>query len=195
MPPARCGQHPRADDRNPRDSKIYDPSAVPEWARESIARIAGDDPGSLAHWLGHVAEIETAKQQAAEHPPVLPAPPEDPRDFLHLCAIEAWRALASGQPAPGLDPAALEQEICDAFGGHSPVDELCDDWLNAARERGITVDDEHCDILPGILETITTVITAAFWSGLTTGHFTITRRRYFIPRQFLPYFEAVAAGC
>jgi hypothetical protein len=178
----------------PCESQPYDPSAVPEWARESIAQIAREHPENLAHWLAQVAEIETAKQHAAEHPPVLPAPPEDPRDFLHLCAIEAWRAMASGQPAPGLDPAALEHEIYEAFGGNSPVDRLCDDWLKTARERGITVDDEHGEILPDVLHIITRTITAAFWSGLTTGHFTITRRRYSIPRQFLPYFEAVAAG-
>ena len=64
MPSARCGQHPRPDDRNRRDSKIYDPSAVPEWARESIARIARDHPGSLAHWLAHVAEVEAAKRRS-----------------------------------------------------------------------------------------------------------------------------------
>jgi hypothetical protein len=73
MPPARCGQHPRPDDRNPADSKIYDPSAVPEWARESIARIAREDPGSLAHWLGHVAEIEAARQRAPRDPQPGPA--------------------------------------------------------------------------------------------------------------------------
>jgi hypothetical protein len=130
----------------------------------------------------------------AAHPPALPAPPEDPRDLLHLLAIEAWRALASGQPAPGLDPAVLEQEICDAFGGSSPVDELCDDWLEAARERGITVDDEDGEILPDVLDIISRALTAAFWSGLTTGHFTITRRRYFISRQLLPSFEGAATG-
>ena len=96
------------------------------------------------------------------------------------------------RPRPG--PGSPEQEICDAFGGNSPVDELCDDWLKTARERGITVDDERGEILPDVLHIITRTITAAFWSGLTTGHFTITRRRYSIPRQFLPYFEAVAAG-
>jgi hypothetical protein len=130
----------------------------------------------------------------AKHPTARPAPPEDPRDFLHLCAIEAWRALASGQPGPALDPEALEQEISDAFGGSSPLDELYDDWLKAARERGITVNDEHGDILPAIAETIIPALTAAFWSGLTTGHFTITRRRYFIPRKLMPYFEGTTTG-
>ena len=59
---------------------------------------------------------------------------------------------------------------------------------------GITVDDEHGEILPDVLHIITRTITAAFWSGLTTGHFIITRRRYSIPRQFLPYFAAGSQG-
>ena len=172
----------------------YDPDTVPEWARESTDRIAREQPESLPHWLAHVAEVETAKQHMAAHPPALPAPPQDPRNFLHLCAIQAWRALASGQPAPALDPVVLEQEISDAFGGNSPLDQLCEDWLEAARERGITVDDEDGDILPDIIRTISPVITAAFWSGLTTGHFTIAGGRYVVPRKLMPYCGSAAGG-
>jgi hypothetical protein len=171
-------------------STAYDLRAVPEWARESIARTAREHPENLAFALAHVAEIEDAKRYLAEHPPVRPAPPDDPRDFLHLLAVEAWRALASGQPAPGVDPVALDQGISAACGGSSPIDELCESWLEAARQRGITVDDENGDIL---LATVIPVITVAFWSGLTTGHYAITRE-YSTPRRFLPYFERAATG-
>jgi hypothetical protein len=75
-------------------------------------------------------------------------------------------------------------------GGSSPIDELCEDWLNAARERGITVDDENGDIL---LATVIPAITAAFWSGLTTGHYAITRE-YSTPAGSCPYFEGTAPG-
>jgi hypothetical protein len=75
-------------------------------------------------------------------------------------------------------------------GGTSPIDELCENWLEAAREHGITVDDEHGDIL---LATVIPVVTAAFWSGLTTGHYAITRECS-APRRFLPYFERAATG-
>jgi hypothetical protein len=109
---------------------------------------------------------------------------KEARDFLHLRAIKAWHALASGQPAPALDPAILEQGIYDAFGGDSPVHVLCDDWLEAARQHGITVDGEDGEILPDVLDTISRVITAAFWSGLTAGHFTIAGGTYYVPRKF-----------
>jgi hypothetical protein len=108
-----------------RNSETYDPSAVPEWARESIARIARDHPGSLAHWLGHVAEIEAAKQRAPRD--TSQAPPMSARDTLHLAAIEAWQAIASGRPAPRLDLLALYQAIYEAFqtsGSQSPIDEF-----------------------------------------------------------------------
>jgi hypothetical protein len=176
------------------DLPAFDPATVPEWARESSDRIAREQPESLPHWLEHVAEVETARQQMAEHPPVPPAAPQDPRDFLHLLAIRAWRALASGQPAPGVDPIILATEISAAFAGDSPVDQLCDDWLNAARERGIAVDGEDGEILDAVIETIMPVITAAFWSGLTTGHHAIAGGRYFIPRKLMPYCGSAAGG-
>jgi hypothetical protein len=176
------------------DPSAYDPATVPDWARESIARIARDQPESLPHWLEHVAEVEDAKRRTAANPPAQPAPPQNPRDFLHLLAIQAWRALASGQPTLAPDPRFLEQEISDAFGGNSPVDQLCDDWLNAARERGVTVDDEDGEILPDVLETISRVITAAFWSGLTTGHHAIAGGRYFVPRKLMAYCGSTAGS-
>ena len=88
----------------------------------------------------------------------------------------------------------LGQEIRDAFGGTSPVDELCDDWLEAAREAGITVEDEDGDILPAVIQTIMPALTAAFWSGLTTGHHTIAGGRYFVSRKLMPYCGSAAGG-
>jgi hypothetical protein len=176
------------------DLSAYDPATVPAWAREQTARIARERPESLASWLEHVAEVEDARQRTAEHPPAEPAPPQDPRDFLHLLAIDAWRALASGQPVPGLDLVFLGQEIRDAFGGSSPVDELFDEWLEAAREGGIAVEDEDGDILPAVTQTIMYVLTAAFWSGLTTGHHAIAGGRHFIPRKLMPYCGSAAGG-
>src|SRR6266571_2182018 len=69
-------------------------------------RLAGPQPLPPAH-------DEAAKRHAAEHPPPQPT---EARDLLHLAAIQAWQALASGQPAPGLDPDPdLEQAIYEAF--------------------------------------------------------------------------------
>lgn len=113
-------------------------------------------------------------------------PSGDARDFLHLCAIRAWHALAAGMPAPDLDPVVLETEIDAAFGGDSPVSELCERWLQTAREHGIEVDGDDGDIL---MNTVFPVITAAFWSGLTTGHHAITGGAHFIPRKFMPRGE------
>jgi hypothetical protein len=126
--------------------------------------------------------------------PDLPAnPTQEPRNFLHLLAIGAWRALASGQPVPDLHPDLLEQEIRDAFGGSSPIDELFDQWLEAARQSGITVDDRDGDILPAATQTILPVLTAAFWSGLTTGHHAIAGG-YGVPRKLMPYCGSTAGS-
>ncbi|HEX7161129.1 MAG TPA: hypothetical protein VF223_07815, partial [Trebonia sp.] len=49
-------------------------------------------------------------------------------------------------------------------------------------------------VRPGcLLATVIPVITAAFWSGLTTGHYAITRECS-TPRRFLLYFERAATG-
>jgi hypothetical protein len=109
----------------------------------------------------------------------------EPRDLLHLSAIQAWRALAGGQPAPDLDT-DLEQAIYEAFAtsdGHQ-VDQLCEDWLDLARQTGIAVDDEHGDLLPDVLDAITHTVSAAIWFGLTTGYLTLTGS-YHIPRKSL----------
>jgi len=107
------------------------------------------------------------------------------RDLLHLCAIQAWQALASGQPAPDLDP-DLEQVIYEALvtSDSYQVDQLCEDWLDLARQCGITVDDEHGELRPDVLDAISHTISAAIWYGLTTGYLTLTGS-YHIPRKFL----------
>jgi hypothetical protein len=137
-----------------------------------------------------MAEIEDARRCLAARPPVRPEPPDDPRDFLRLPAVQAWRALASGRPVPGVGPIALDQGIGAACGGGDPIGELCESWLEAARERGIAVDDDNGGTL---LATVIPVITAAFWSGLATGHCAITRECS-TPRRFLPCFERAATG-
>jgi hypothetical protein len=166
------------------DSKIYDPGAVPAWARESIDQIARQHPEALAFHLGHVAEIEAAKRRVPRQP--LP-PPAEARDILHLAAIEAWQALASGEPAPGLDPVALFQVMHDTFAvgnGISPVEQLIEDWYELARQCGINVNDEHGDLRPDIDQAITRIVTAAIWFGITTGYLTLAGS-YYIPRRYL----------
>jgi hypothetical protein len=88
----------------------------------------------------------------------------------------------------------LEQEISDAFGGSSPVHALCDNWLAAARERAVIIYDEDGETLSAILETIMPVLTAAFWSGLTTGRYAIAGGSYSVPRKVMPYCGSAAGG-
>ena len=186
MPAARRGQPPRPehpDGPGPRDSESYDPGAVPEWARETIAQIARERPQNLAHHLDHVTEIKAAKQHAPRHPPPTPA---SPLDFLHLSAIRTWQALADGQPAPDLDP-DLEQAIYEAFvtsDGHCQVDQLCEGWLDLARQCGIAVEDQDGDLLPDVFDAISYTVSAAIWFGLTAGYLTLTGS-YHIPCKFL----------
>lgn len=163
----------------------YDPGTVPAWARESIACIGREHTENLRWHLDHVAEIEAAKRYMAEHPPS--PPPASARDLLHLAAIEAWRAIASGKPVPAIDPAGLRTEIYEAFetgDGRNLVDQLYGTWLDLARQHGIPVADEHGDLLPGLDDAITATITAAVWFGITTGSLTLTGS-YHIPRKFL----------
>lgn len=78
-----------------------------------------------------------------------PSGPTQARDLLHLSAIQAWQALANGQPAPDLDP-DLEQAIYEAFAtgeGHQ-VDQLCESWMELAHQCGIAVDDEDVTCCP-----------------------------------------------
>ena len=42
--------------------------------------------------------------------------------------------------------------------------------------------------------TASPVLTAAFWSGLTTGHHTIAGGRHFIPRKLMPYCGSAYGG-
>ena len=108
------------------------------------------------------------------------------RDILHLSAIRAWQALAGGQSAPDLDP-DLEQVVYEAFvtsDGHYQVDQLCEAWLDLARQAGIAVDDEHGDLRPDVLDAISHTVSAAIWFGLTTGHLTLSGS-YHVPRKWL----------
>ena len=168
------------------DPKICDPGTSPEWARASIARIAREHPGNLSCHLAWVAEIEAAKRHAAGHRPRPPVPAE-PRDLLHLAAIEAWQSLASGRPAPVLDPVILYQVMYDVFttgNGISPVEQLIEDWYDLARQCGIRVHDEHGDLLPEVDAAITRTVTVAIWFGITTGYLALTGS-YRIPRRYL----------
>jgi len=90
------------------------------------------------------------------------------RDCLHLAAIEAWQAIASGRPAPAIDPLALYQDLHDAFTVGS----------------GITVDGADGDLRPGIDDAITCTVIASIWFGITTGYLTLAGS-YHIPRKFL----------
>jgi hypothetical protein len=108
-------------------------------------------------------------------------------DFLHLSAIRTWQALAGGWPAPNLDPAGLEQAIDEAFvtsDGRSQVDQLCEGWLDLARQRGLAVEDQDGDLRSDVLDAITHTVSAAIWFGLTTGYLRLTGR-YSIPRKFM----------
>jgi hypothetical protein len=114
------------------------------WPRHA-AWVRRCHPQDLAYCLDYVAEIEAARQHAAGHP--LP-PLENLRDFLHLSVIQAWQALADGRPTPDHDPAALEQTTYEAFvtsDGRHPVNQLCEHWLDLARQCGIAVHDQDGD--------------------------------------------------
>ena len=116
-------------------------------------------------------------------------PPDNPRDFLHLLAIEAWQAITRRRPAPDMDPAILFQEMIDAFGtgsGISPVERLIDDWYELAGTCGITVTDEHGELRPDIDQAITHTVTASIWFGITTGYLTLTGS-YRIPHRLKMY--------
>lgn len=125
-----------------------------------------------------------------ELPEDLPPPPTETRDLLHLSAIQGWQALASGQPAPDLDPAGLEQAVYEAFvtrDGHHQVDKLCDGWLDLARQCGLAVEGQDGELLIDVLDAISHTISQAIWFGLTTGYLTLTGR-YHIPRKFRPCY-------
>lgn len=113
--------------------------------------------------------------------------PEETRGFLHLSAIRAWQAIADGRPVPEIDPLALHPDICEAFtdgNGTSPVEQIIGDWYDQARQCGITVNDEHGNLRPGIDDAITRAVVASVWFGITTGYLTLAGS-YRIPRRFL----------
>lgn len=162
------------------------PAAVPEWARESIARTARDYPGNLPGQLSHVAEVEAARRHMAQHPPLQPPLPDDPRGFLHLLAIQAWQAIASGRPAPAIAPCELCLVISDAFEtpGGNLSDQVYDTWCRLAEEHGLTITDEDGDFLEPLEAAVSGLIAAAIWFGITTGYYTLAGQ-YSIPRKFL----------
>ena len=101
--------------------------------------------------------------------------------------------IRSGGGAAGTNPSASIRSIpsgrsrCEAFetgDGGNLVDQVHGTWLGLARQHGIPVTDEHGDLLPGLDSAITGTITAAIWSGITTGYLTIAGS-YYIPRRFL----------
>jgi hypothetical protein len=123
----------------------------------------------------------------AGHPAPLPPPPDNARDFLHLCAIEAWQAIAHGRPAPDMDPAELFQDLHEVFAPGAkitPVEQLIEDWYELARECGITVTGEDGELRPDIDAAITRTVTASIWFGITTGYLALAGS-YQIPRRFL----------
>jgi hypothetical protein len=54
------------------------------------------------------------------------------------------------------------------------VDQLCEDWLDAARQCGIPVHDQDGEPPAEVLDAIERTIAAAIWFGITTGHLTLT---------------------
>jgi hypothetical protein len=100
----------------------------------------------------------------------------------------AWQGCGqSGRPAPDLDPAALEQAINEAFvtsDGRSQVDQLCEGWLDLARQCGLAVEDQDGNLRSDVLDAITHTVSAAIWFGLTTGYLRLAGK-YSLPCKFL----------
>lgn len=114
------------------------------------------------------------------------AVPDWARDFLHLCAIQAWQAAASGKPAPRIDPVVLYQEMYEALetgDGTNLFDQFDLRWEEIAEKHGFPIADEAGDLLPEVNDAITNLIVDAIWFGITTGYFTLTGS-YSIPRRF-----------
>jgi hypothetical protein len=91
--------------------------------------------------------------------------------------------------APDIDPEALGQAIHEAFAGSDgphPVDQLCDDWLELARQHGLPVQGQDSDPLPGMLDVVERTVCTAIWFGITTGYMTLARH-YTIPRKYTGY--------
>ena len=94
-------------------------------------------------------------------------------------------AVPSVQPVPGAAGRAGGQAPGFRDGERDHVDQLCEEWLELARGRGIPVHDKHGDLLPDVDDAITHTVSAAIWFGLTTGYLSLTGS-YHIPRKFLP---------
>jgi hypothetical protein len=113
--------------------------------------------------------------------------PASARDSLHLAAIDAWQAIASGRPVPRIDPVELHQGMHDALrtsDGTHLLDQLYLRWEEIAQQHGFTVNDGSGDILPELNEAVTDLITAAIWFGVTTGHHAIAGGVHFVPSKF-----------
>jgi hypothetical protein len=86
----------------------------------AIARIACEQPETLAHWLAHVAEVEDAMQRMAGHPTL--------RRLRRTtrATICTWPPSRLGKPsptvgAPGTDPSILLREMLDVFDTGSAI--------------------------------------------------------------------------
>jgi hypothetical protein len=152
-----------------------------------VIQVERDQPDALPHILNWLADIESAKTYLAEHP----APPPtllSPLDYLYLSVIQTWVALSEDSPAPTLGRQDLHEAIYSEFRTHDGqhhVDRLCDEWLAAAREIGLAVEDDDGDLLPDVCEAITHTVSEAIWFALTEGYATMTGGRYDVPHRFL----------
>ena len=143
----------------------------------AVARIAREQPKTLAQWLAHVAEVEGAKQRVAEHPT-----PRRLRRTTHATTC-TWPPSRHGKPSPTVGPPRCGP--VDPVSGiarcirhrrrHLPQGEqLIGDWCELAPECGIAVTDEDDELRPGIGQAITRTVTASVWFGVTTGCLTPT---------------------
>jgi len=76
----------------------------------------------------------------------------------------------------------LERAIYEVFAtsdGWHPVDQLCEDWLDLARQRGLAVADQNGELPPDVLDAISHTVSAVIWFGLTTGYLRLTGRYAF----------------
>jgi hypothetical protein len=117
----------------------------------AVARIAREQPKTLAQWLAHVAEVEGAKQRVAEHPT-----PRRLRRTTHATTC-TWPPSRHGKPSPTVGPPRCGP--VDPVSGiarcirhrrrHLPQGEqLIGDWCELAPECGIAVTGEDDELRP-----------------------------------------------
>jgi hypothetical protein len=84
-----------------------------------------------------------------------------------------------------VDPGARSPRLSDDL--HGPLNGGISGRRLPLRERlhlgGFSLDRVLLPGLPDVLDIISRAITAAFWSGLTTGRYTLTGGQYSIPRR------------